>query len=389
MSNRDLADSASAFIPNSIEFSFDFSPVMKHCDSLRRHPERVMLMCQNQVRSIAPDELVIPHSKGFSLIVQTRTGLAAEILASDVHLALLQRLFGTKSPPDIEPIFRAVPRRGRRLSASNRMTAPSVPMAPVEDRRKAKTPARTTPSMSFGDAVFKPGLVPMVNLQHEGPPIYLCGPTSVRDGRSLFGADALRYCHEQYRPSVDIAMLEFSLRLASSRAPGRFAIATAVSYETLAWSRSRQLYQDAFQGRNASDNSNIVIMIDDVPNGIPASRMAEIAASLRPVARRIFAQLPDRDCNLAASCSVGLTGLCAALPARMTAPQTAQIAGRLKQAAAVQHAVSCIIGAEGSSTIGQLRCAGIHFAARRPDDDDDEVVWENLPCGARSVPHAA
>ena len=388
MSNL-AADSESAFCPDGTEFSFDFSSVMEHCASLRRHPERVMLMCQNQVRSIAPDELVIPHSKGFSLIVRTRTGLAAEVLASDVHLALLERLFGAKCPPDIEPMFRAVPRRSRRLAVSNRMAAPRIRKPAVEERPSAKSPAESAAPMSFGDAVFKPGLVPMVNLRHEGPPIYLCGPTSLRDGRPLFGADALRYCHQQYRPSIDIAMLEFSLRLASSRAPGRFAIATMVSYETLAWSRSRQMYQDAFHGRNAADNSNIVLMIDDVPNGIPASRMAEIAAFLKPVARRIFAQLPDRDCNLAGSCSVGLSGLCAALPSRMTAPQTAQIAGRLKQAAAVQHAVSCIIGAEGSSTIGQLRCAGIHFATRRPDDDDDDVIWESPPCDEKAVSHAA
>ena len=65
-------------------YYFDFIHVYGRCDSLRQYPERVALMCQNRVRTIAPGRLMLPRKQSFFLIVQTRLGAAADALASVV-----------------------------------------------------------------------------------------------------------------------------------------------------------------------------------------------------------------------------------------------------------------------------------------------------------------
>src|ERR1700722_16498917 len=96
----------SKFGSQGSSFFFDFHTVMDRCEALRRNPERVALMCQAQVRQIAPEELVIPNKNGFHLIVRSRFGAAAEALAGEINLALQHRLFGSEPLPEAISMFR-------------------------------------------------------------------------------------------------------------------------------------------------------------------------------------------------------------------------------------------------------------------------------------------
>ena len=350
-------------------FFFDFSAVLDRCEALRRNPERIVLMCQNQVRSLAPDELMIPRDKGFLLVVRTRFGDAAEALASEINAALHRRLFGSDHRPDTPPMFRPV-RHGEVLEfglvSHSRRT-----LLTARSRRPVKPSQQPAPPAPPEWTDFKPGLLPIFNLQQEAPPIYLSGPVSIRDGKYLFGGEALKFCHPQYRPSLDIAMLEFALNLLPYGTPAKqvSAVATSVSYETLAWLRSRRSYLDALRAAQIADNPHVIVKIDDVPRGTPVWRMTELVAMLKPVVKRIFVQLSDRDNSLARSSCIGAAGFCAAIGPQAELSEIANTASRLRNIATAQHAFSYVMGVDSAAALNVIRDAGIRLASKRPDPD--------------------
>jgi len=314
-------------------------------------------MCQAQVRQIAPEELVIPNKNGFHLIVRSRFGAAAEALASEINLALRRRLFGS------EPFPQAIamsPAHGEVVQFARPSLRAKRPALPEASRKAEAAP---------GWADFKPAYIPVFHLQHRALPIHLCGPVSHRDGKDLFGADALRYCHPQYRSSVDLAMLRHSLNRLPEAASGKgvSAIATSVSYETMAWSRSRQLYLDALQAADLSNNAHFIVKLDDVPSGTPLCRMSDIVARLKPLVKRVFIQLPDRNTSLATGGCIGAAAYCATIDPKMGRPGVAAVASWLGQVATAQRGLSCILGVGDSGTLRQLRDAGHYLAAQHPD----------------------
>lgn len=351
-------------------FFFDFSPVLARCEALRRNPERIILMCQNQVRNLAPDELMIPRDKGFLLVVQTRFGDAAQALASEINVALLRRLFGSDYRQDTPPMFRPV-RYGEVVEFGPASRSRKTLVTARRYRKPAKPPHPVAQSNAPGWTDFKPGLLPIYNLQQGTPPIYLSGPVSTRDGKCLFGSDALRFCHPQYRPSVDIAMLEFSLNLFPYGIPEKrvSAVATSVSYETLAWLRSRRSYLDVLRAAQLADDPRFIVKIDDVPRGTPVWRITELVTMLKPVVKRIFVQLPDRDGSLARSSCIGASGFCAAIGPKAEMAEIANTASRLRNIATAQHAFSYVMGLDSPEALDLLRDAGIRLASKRPDHD--------------------
>ena len=147
---------------------------------------------------------------------------------------------------------------------------------------------------------LKSGFLPMLNLQREGPSIYMCGAVGKHAGRTVFGASVFRDCDPKTRPALDAAMLGYGLGFARQIVPTGFAaaICVGVSFETLAWSRGRQLYLQALRVAGTAENPFLIIRIRDVPPGTTTGRLAELVAMIRPVVRRVLGQLPD--------CEIGL-----------------------------------------------------------------------------------
>ncbi len=242
---------------------------MERCEPLRQHPERIALMCQAQVRQIAPEELMIPGKDGFHLIVRTRFGAAADALANEIKLALVRRLFGAESDPQAPGIFEA---QGKIVKFGNRSVLAKRPALAEAGRKDPPALAQAAQAVAFPAGLdFKPGYIPIFHLQHKALPLHLCGPVSHRDGKDLFGADALRHCRSQLRPSVDLAMLRYGLNRLPEASGGKgvSGIVAGVSYETMAWSRSRNLYLDALKLAGVSKNAHFIVKLDDVPAGTP------------------------------------------------------------------------------------------------------------------------
>jgi hypothetical protein len=380
----------SAVNPRHETFFFDFSTVPNLAKFLKRYPERVASMCQVQVRNIAPGELMVPDNKGFYLVVRTRRGAAAEALAWEINHALHQRLFGTRSSSAMVSTFRAVtpgtiveldinPDRQRAMKSRN----DAYPEANPPPARSAAAPSSRTD--------FQPWLLPVFNLQCQAAPIGLCGAGLDKYGQKLFGSDALRFCDQQYRPSIDLSVLEFSLALRGARPQTEFGgiIAACVGYETLAWSRSRQLYQEALRAARRLGDSDFIIKIDDVPVGTPASRLADMITSLRPFVKRVFVQLPHWDSTLLHSGRIGLSGLCVRLAPRMTAPDLTRLASWLQRTALVQQTFACAIGVPASTTFRLLRDSGIDYASQLPGNSNISVGTRPLAAICDPIKRAA
>jgi hypothetical protein len=364
-------------------FYFDFSPILERCEGLRQHPERVALMCQNRVRATAPAELMLPREHGFFLIVQTRMGAAADALASEISVALTQLFFGTDSLAGLAPLFRPVPyaemcEAGIAMPVPQTMAAAAQAASPGARKPSRLAEQNPDPLAHLAQGALpgieglKSGFLPMFNIQREAPFIHMCGAVGRRYGRTVFGPAALKECAPKDRPSLDQAMLEYSLGFTRQIVPTKFtaAISTSVSFETLAWSRGRQLYQHALRAADAVNNPFLVVKIDDVPPGTPVSRMAEIVAMVRPFAKRVVLHLPDCDVGLMQSGQIGAAALCATLPANATPPAIVRFANWLNRAAMGQQALSCVDGVDNRNALPLLRAAGIRFAAGCADDDN-------------------
>ncbi len=190
------------------------------------------------------------------------------------------------------------------------------------------------------------------------------------EGRRLTGSAALANIDARNRPWVDEAMLLHALtqadRLARSRAVA--AIGTSVSFETLAWSRGRRLYQDALRGMDRSVQPLLVVKIEDVPVGTPQMRLAEIVATLRPFVRHVLLELSRTDLRPAGFGNIGVAGIVAELPKDATLADSARLAGSLVRTATVQRAFSCIAGVHDGGSLAIARAAGVRFACGRAVD---------------------
>jgi hypothetical protein len=362
-------------------YHFDLEPIFVHCESLRRHPDRAILMCQHQVRLLAPGELMLARESGFYLIIQSCIGSAADALANEVNLALLALFFGTDSLNGISALFRPVA-YGEMLEAG---IAAALP-APIPAAAKADESLLLMRFTQGRD--LKSGFLPMLNLQREAPSIYMCGAVSKRGGQTVFGTSVFRDCDPKDRPALDVAMLEYGLGFARQIVPTKYAAAVCcgVSFETLAWSRGRQLYLQALRAAGMAANPFFIIKIEDVPLGTTSARLAELVAMVRPLVRRVFVQLPDCEIGLMQSGHIGAAGLCITLPPNASPPTIVRLANQLRRAAMVQQALSCVDGMEGGQALPLLRALGIRFAAACPDDRSIQLGGFPLEaeCSSRS-----
>jgi hypothetical protein len=353
--------------PGKHAYFFDLAPVLASCPTLRANPERLVFMCQSLVRSAAPGELMIPRDNGFFLIVRSRDA-NAETVAADVNLALLRRFFGTEALSRAATMFVPVSRPAVENFEEARDSAPTRAPRHGDDAGAGPAPAssKALRDQLPGSADLRPGCLPLFGLQQDLPPVYLCGPVSPRGGQNLFGAEALKYCHPDYRPIVDVAILNFGVKLLPRDAPNRHvsAVAIGVSYETLAWSRTRQLWQAALRAGDVQNSPNIIIKIDDVPNGVPAWRLAELIAGLKPFVKRVFVHLPECDVSFAIGNCIGAAGFCANLAPKSAMTAKTTIVTRLCRVAATQRALSCVIGADNGGTLDLLRQSGVRLASK-------------------------
>jgi hypothetical protein len=280
-----------AIDPSCPVFHFDFAPVIER--SLSLAPERIHLICEPCIRQLAPYDIVISRDRGFFLVVQSCSGAAADALAHKINTALLERFFGSDTfASGLDTIFRrAHPDEieayrislGKKAIRRARPEIDTIGVDPLAQLSKAGMP---------GCDGLKTGFLPLLNLKTDKRSIYVCGAIRQDQDRMSFGLDALSGMSSRDRAYLDEVVLDYALRFVRQTASTSIvtAFAATVSFETLAWSRGRQLYQRALRAADVAENPFFLIKIEDVPPGVPAARLAEIVAVVRPFARVAVAQ---------------------------------------------------------------------------------------------------
>jgi hypothetical protein len=357
-------------------FYFDFAPVLARSAALRRNPERLALMCENCVKRLAPGGIMLAEDSGFFLVVQSAAGSAADALTHEINIALLELFFGADAlAQSLGSICRKaslqeISDRGIALPAAAASAAP-VPARLVRPSQlemiEADPLARLAQGGVPGYDGLSTGFVPLINLRSDIASLYLCGAVRRHEGKNLFGATALAGTAPQDRASLDEAMLEYSLGFARAMPPTKSAVAiiAPVNFETLAWSRGRQLYQKALRAADAVHNPFLLVKIEGVPSGTPAARLAEVVAMVRPFVRHVFLELPAWNPALLRGGLMGVSGFMTPLPPSDDLAVSGRTMAGLVQLATGQQAVACVTGIEGVNQLALARSAGVRFAARR------------------------
>jgi hypothetical protein len=174
---------------------------------------------------------------------------------------------------------------------------------------------------------------------------------------------------EQEVTAAEIALLaaagEYAVRV--QRLHKVCAIGVGVSYETLSCFNSRIRYIGALKALPSA--CPFLLKIDQVPDGTPLGRLAEMIAMLNLPNLRILvefangAAIPEIDLRLNAN------GIGAILPEHCSAEAAAAIAQKLVKRAVQQKAFAFIGGLTHDDLIGAVRGASVRFGMGSALDD--------------------
>jgi hypothetical protein len=208
--------------------------------------------------------------------------------------------------------------------------------------------------------------VPIHDLKRHRVTTFFCTPVfCVQDAPILYGYRAFQNLGVRELPYIDRAILahavKFARRLAAAGTVA--AIGTSVHFETLAWSKGRELYQHALRAAGVADYPFLILNIEDVPDGVPSGKLAEVVASVRPHVKRIFLRLPNTETSVLHCGHLGISGLTMALPPQATRVAAMGAAKWLLRECEAQNAHSCIDGVDSETSREIVTLAGIHFGA--------------------------
>jgi hypothetical protein len=203
---------------------------------------------------------------------------------------------------------------------------------------------------------------PVHDLRRRAVSTLFCAPAFAG---AIFGHQAFQQLKQAELPFIDRAILTHSLNFARrlGEAGIMMAVGVPVSFETLAWSKGRQIYQWALRSAHVADQPQLILKIEDIPPGTPADRIAQVVSSLRPFCKHIFVHLPNDHIELGMTGRMGASGLVLSLQRRAALPEILADSRYLSRVAVAQGAMSCIDHVESDEALHVVRSAGIRFAA--------------------------
>jgi hypothetical protein len=352
-------------------FYFDLEPVRAHAQSrLNLDRERLRLICERHILSVAPASRVFFSEQGFYLFLK-RDDEAREH-AEHINLSLRQLFFGSEAvnPESTERMYRrSTIQHTSRLQRSPASTQP----ASASDDRPALPLASPYSDSGLPAAMTVPGcedlqfaFLPVVDFVKRRTTSFFCEPFRVSGSLSACG---YREVSASLRTTFDLdakLLRQATLFTEKFTRSGIYAgVATTVNYETLARPRSRNAYQELLRQARAADNPLLILAIEGLPKGIPAGRMADIVQCVRPFNRRVFVHLPDVQSAAAHLGIVGASGFVMALRRDAPHSQSDRIIKSLLGFCASQGALSCINRIEDDDLWKFALTSGIRFGVRK------------------------
>jgi hypothetical protein len=362
-------------------FYFDLEPVLERAQyRLKVDRERLKLICERHIQSIAASNQVFFSTTGFYLF--GKSGADSQALAEQINLSLLQLFFGSESlqSEQVVKMFR----RATLEQASRLLPAFTPPQSNgTDDGGMRLDPAEPFPEgfVPQGEERPKPSgalsrglefaISPVVDFQKGQTASFFCTPFRASEHLPLWGYQSVAGSLPDTL-ELDAMLLEqaglFTQKLVRG---GIYAgVGASVSYETLARQKSRDAYQRLLRNAQTADNPLLILAIECLPKGIPATRLADIIHCLRPLIRRIFVHLPDASAAATHTGLLGGTGFVMTIPPRTSRGQSGQIIRRLLGFCASQAAVSCIDQIDDDDEWNLVRESGVRFGVSKSSPDE-------------------
>jgi hypothetical protein len=357
-------------------YFFDLDAALEYANpALARSREQLRAIYEQQLSMLGGNAVTIQAATGFYLIVQAANGPAADEIAQKLNTALVEAFFRREEsvPPQFATLFRPV--RAGQLSQARATSAPrDGANDAIEDGAPEQTRGSSTSSRDDYSELALRGQLPNQNVELLFHPVhdllrgrsttFFCTPAFCVGGEPVIsGYKAFEGISQRDLPLIDRAMLAHTLKFARRLSQAGVFTATGayVSFETLVWSRGRELYQEALRAAGVPDCHSIVICIKDLPVGITASRIAELVAYLRPLAKRVFVHLPNAETPVLNCGYLGANGFVLSQPAKQGPAQIERMAGWLAKVAEAQTALTTIDQIDSEGALEAVRRTSVRF----------------------------
>ncbi len=343
-------------------FFFDLDAVLSRAKSRWLNDrDRLKSICERQVRTVAPNDLLVFSDTGFFLISAAGAEAGVHIRAGQVNLGLLQLFFGAQSlaPDQMVTMFRAATQEEVRAASPHF----GLPM-----RAKEKIVREDAPS---GPERVQFAFTPVEDFRSGRTSALFCTPFRRNAFGTTYGYRALSQSLKA-DPSFDLSALDHALALTSRLIQSGLyaAVGTPVGYETLSRPRWREAYQQKLRDAQAAANPLLLLKVDAIPVGITASRLADIVHCLKPFAKRVFVHLPQRTMPLSQTGLLGATGFVFSLNHGLDDDRVTEETGRLIRFCVSQGALSSIDNIETHTQWNLVRAAGARFGAWSASDSN-------------------
>ncbi len=317
-------------------FYFELAPVLSAaCSSLLGDHEKLRIICEGCIRAQPECEKLLFADTGFHLIVAP--GVAAARRASAVNLALLGLFFGSESlGADLSlSMYRRVEGAEARAVLARSRTEN------IRSEADAETAAPSAPPVPHRAISFD--FAPAEDFKSGRIVAYFCKPFVAAGHAQAYGYHAVSKLMRNPL-ALDLAVLEQTLAFSRHLAAAgiRAGAVAAVSYETLARSKSREAYRAALRESGASEDPFLVLKIADLPRGIPTWRLADVIQTVRPLVHRIFVRLRTGRVNFVQEGFLGARGFVFDLPDSLSPANLKAEVGRMARICEGQGARLCI-----------------------------------------------
>ena len=179
------------------------------------------------------------------------------------------------------------------------------------------------------------------------------GPAGI--ARALAGSDAIK--------EMEIAALGAALAYrARIVAAGQIcAVNVGVSSDTLCCAQSRVQYVKALRAARLSPACPLFITIEQIPAGMPVSRLCDLAALVASPAVRVLLEFEQIRAIPHLNIGLKVAGIGAVLPERCPLAQARQLMAILMSRAGEQRACSYLHGLERKELVEMAAAAGLKF----------------------------
>jgi hypothetical protein len=187
-------------------------------------------------------------------------------------------------------------------------------------------------------------------------------PTSAR--HALRGIDEPRIAN--FETTLLQAAAEYALTVHAAQKV--CALGVGVSYETLSGFHSRIHYIGALKAIRVLPDCPLLLRIDQVPDGTPVGRLAEIVAMLSMPNVRVTVQFESLRSLPEMGIRLGALGIGGSLPANCDAATAAAIAQRLVRRATEQKAFAFLHGLDNDALVDAALKSHVRFGSGRAID---------------------